>query len=89
MRVSAICAVGLFGGEGGTVGASNTAPAFRTGAADQTATVGEAFSYTAPAAVDAENHTLTYGAALTNGNALPDWLRFAAGTHVLGHAGRR
>ena len=67
---------------GGAVGASNTAPAFRTGAADQTATVGEAFSYTAPAAVDAENHTLTYSAALTDGNDLPDWLGFAAGTRT-------
>ena len=67
---------------GGAVGASNTAPAFRTGASDQTATVGEAFSYTAPAAVDAENHALTYTAALTDGNALPDWLGFAAGTRT-------
>ena len=67
---------------GGAGGASNTAPAFRTGAADQTATVGEAFSYTAPAAVDAENHTLTYSAALTDGNDLPDWLGFATDTRT-------
>ena len=65
-----------------SVKAANTAPTFGTAATDQTATVGEAFSYTAPAATDAENHALTYGAALTDGNALPDWLGFAAGTHA-------
>ncbi|MCY4510503.1 MAG: putative Ig domain-containing protein [Acidobacteria bacterium] len=36
----------------------------------------------APAATDAENDALTYGAALTDGNALPEWLGFAAGTRA-------
>jgi hypothetical protein len=68
------------------------APMFWTGAADQTAIVGEAFSYTLPEAVAAENRTLTYTvvklswpcgmAVCSTSDWLLNWLSFAAGTRT-------
>ena len=59
-----------------------TAPEFSTPPEDQTATVGAAFSYAAPAATDAQNDTITYAAALTDGSPLPGWLTFTASTRT-------
>lgn len=44
---------------------------------DQTDTVGQFYNFTIPSNTfmdDDGNHTLTFGAKLTNGNPLPDWL---------------
>ena len=49
----------------------------------QTATVDEAFSYTAPAATDHEGNAIVYTAALSDGSDLPDWLTFNASTRIL------
>ena len=59
---------------------ANTAPTFPTGAADQTATEGAAFSYAVPAATDPDDDGLTYKAALTGGDDLPGWLSFNTST---------
>ena len=67
---------------GNAVGNANSPPSFTSGAADQTATEGKVFSYTVPEASDPDKDALTYTAALTNGNALPEWLSFAAGTRT-------
>ena len=46
----------------------------------QSATVGEAFSYTAPEASDDPGETITYTAGLEGGHDLPGWLSFNATT---------
>ena len=55
-----------------------TAPVFNTAPTAQAATVNTAFSYTAPAATDAENDPITYAATLDDdaGSSLPGWLSF-------------
>ena len=55
---------------------ANIPPVFGTTPTAQTATVGTAFSYTAPAATDADNHAITYTATMADGSALPTWLSF-------------
>lgn len=56
----------------------NRAPVPGTALAAQTANVDEPFSYTVPenAFSDPDSDGLTYTAALSNGNALPNWLTF-------------
>ncbi len=49
---------------------------------DQTATEATAFTYQAPAFTDPEGDSLTYTAALSDGNAFPSWLSFAANTRT-------
>ncbi len=60
--------------------APNNAPTVANTIPDQKAKVSSAFSYAFPANTfnDADGHTLTYTATLSNGNALPDWLTFTA-----------
>ena len=41
-----------------------------------------AFSYQFDAVTDPEDGTVAYTAALSNGNSLPSWLRFDAGTRT-------
>ncbi|WP_160153352.1 putative Ig domain-containing protein [Microbulbifer sp. ALW1] len=49
---------------------------------DRTGSVGQAFSYTVPTNIfsDPDGDGLTYSAKLSNGNNLPSWLSFNAGT---------
>ena len=67
---------------------ANSAPTVANAIADQTATVGVAFSFTLPAGTfsDADSgDSLTYMAMQTDGttdSALPTWLSFTAGTGV-------
>ena len=51
---------------------------------DQTATVGEAFSYAFPASTfnDADNDMLNYTATRSDGTALPTWLGFTNSTRT-------
>jgi ELWxxDGT repeat protein len=69
----------------GTTPTTNNPPVVANAIADQTATLGTAFSFVVPANSfsdpDAGN-TLTYSAALANGNALPSWLTFDANTRT-------
>ena len=68
--------------EAGARGQANTKPTFSSAAADQTATEDAAFSYTVPAAADAEDDTLTYTAAPTAGGNLPGWLTFTGSSRT-------
>ncbi len=68
----------------------NDAPTVKTALTGQSATSGQAFSYTVPttgaAATFADQDAgdvLTLSAALSNGGALPSWLSFNAATGVL------
>ena len=65
-----------------TVVEVNSAPAFQSDAADQTATEDTTFSYQVPAATDPEGTDIAYSAALDGGGDLPGWLAFAAGTRT-------
>ena len=74
-------------GRGGTVSdtfdiAVNTAPTVANAIPDQVATVGIAFSYVVPANTfsDSDGDALSYTAELSDGSALPSWLRFTATT---------
>ncbi len=57
---------------------ANNAPTVANSIPNQTATAGTAFSYTFPTNTfsDADNDTLTYTAAKSDGTALPTWLTF-------------
>jgi uncharacterized repeat protein (TIGR01451 family) len=63
----------------------NQPPTVTNPLADQTATAGEAFSFTVPedAFTDAEGDPLTYTATLADGSPLPDWLTFDPATGAL------
>ncbi len=68
-----------------TVTGANDAPTVANAIADQTATVGVAFSYVFPANSfsDADSgNTLTYTASKSDDMALPTWLSFSAGTRT-------
>ena len=56
-----------------------TAPALT----DQTATEDTSFSYTVPAFTDPDEDTLTYTAAQSNDDSLPDWLSFTPSSRTL------
>ena len=60
----------------------HVAPQFPTPASNQTASATLAFSYTVPAATDANGYALTYSAAQSGGGALPSWLSFNAATRT-------
>ena len=60
----------------------NRAPTAPT-VTDQTATEDESFSYTVPAFTDPDGDTLSYTAAQSNDDSLPDWLSFDSGTRIL------
>ena len=62
----------------------NDAPAVQIEIADQTATAGREFNFTFPgdAFGDVDGDTLTYEATKGDGNDLPDWLAFNAGTRT-------
>ncbi len=66
------------------VGASSapSAPVLLAQTANQTETVGKAFSFAVAAGtfIDPNNSALTYSATLANGGALPSWLQFNAAT---------
>ena len=66
-----------------TFTASNAVPTVSNPIADQTAMVGEAFTFTVPddAFADAGD-TLEYSATLADSNPLPSWLAFTAGTRT-------
>jgi hypothetical protein len=58
---------------------TNFEPYLKNQPIDQVATVGKEFSYTIPDSSfvdDDGNNTLTYSAALSNSNTLPEWLHF-------------
>jgi Putative Ig domain len=59
-------------------------PTLTTQTANQTWAEGSAFSLTLPASAftDPQGETLTYAATLSNGQALPGWLRFNATTET-------
>ena len=64
----------------------NDAPQMMVQIADQSAVVGNAFSLTVPATAFRDidvGDTLTFGATLANGGALPSWLVFDAATRTL------
>ena len=50
---------------------------------NQTATEDTSFSYTVPAFTDPDGDTLTYTAAQSNGDSLPDWLSFTSSSRTL------
>ena len=60
------------------------APVVAVALADQTATVGRAFTYVVPADAftDADGDTLIYSAARSDDSALPSWLTFTAATRT-------
>ena len=60
----------------------NTLPVFTAEAADQTARLYEAFSYTAPQATVDAGATVSYSAWLSDLSKLPDWLSFNAATRT-------
>ncbi len=62
----------------------NSAPTLDNAIPDQTAAVGEAFSYRIPASTfsDADNDTLNYRAARSDGASLPSWLAFDPSTRT-------
>ena len=65
----------------------NDAPAVANAIADQVALEGSVFSYSIPVNTFADvdvGETLAYSATLSNGNPLPTWLVFNAGTRTLG-----
>ncbi len=62
---------------------TNYAPYVKNPIPQQTGIVGQFFSFTVPDSTfmdDDGNNTLSYTAALTNGNPLPDWLTFTDST---------
>jgi len=62
---------------------TNYVPYVKNPIPQQTGIVGQFFSYTVPDSTfmdDDGNNTLSYTAALTNGNPLPSWLTFTAST---------
>jgi subtilisin-like proprotein convertase family protein len=63
-----------------SVGSANDAPVIAAPIADQSAAEDEAFSFALPSGTftDADGDALTLTAALSDGSALPDWLRFDA-----------
>ncbi|MCJ8052799.1 putative Ig domain-containing protein [Shinella curvata] len=64
----------------------NDAPQVSAAIPAQTATEDKAFTYTAPSGLFTDpdkGDTLTYSATLSNGSALPAWLKFNATTHTL------
>ena len=70
-----------------TVQNVNEAPTVTAPLADQTVQEDAAFSFTVPAATFADvdavhGDTLTYGATLANGSALPSWLSFEPATRT-------
>jgi len=68
-----------------TITGSNDAPVAAIPLADQTATETGAFNYQLPADAFTDmdrGDLLSYGAKLTNGNPLPDWLVFDANTRT-------
>ena len=67
-----------YANSGGTTTTPNTAPTVANQIADQTATVGTAFSFAFPSATfeDADGDTLTYTATLDDASDLPSWLSF-------------
>ena len=62
----------------GTTPPPNNPPTVQNSIPDRTATAGTAFSYTFPTNTfaDADSDSLTYMAALSNGNPWPSWLTF-------------
>ncbi len=78
------------GGLGGSTATAtidiNEAPAVAAAIPDQTANVGSAFSYQVPGSAfsDANGDSLTYGATLSDGSALPAWLTFTSATRAFG-----
>ena len=73
------------GTTGGGTTTPNNAPTVATTIPDQTATAGTAFSFeflTNTFADTDTGDTLTYTATLSNGNELPSWLSFTAGTRT-------
>jgi Ca2+-binding RTX toxin-like protein len=70
------------GGETKLLTSVNTPPFVVTAIANQSATEDVSWSFTIPAGTfhDAEGDTLTYTAALSNGDALPSWLHFDTAT---------
>ena len=60
----------------------NSPPLFAADAENRSATVGTAFSYTAPEAKDAEDDAIVYTAELIDGGDLPEWLAFDAETRT-------
>jgi Ca2+-binding RTX toxin-like protein len=72
-----------------TVANVNDAPEVGAGVTAQTAVEDAAFRYTVPADAFADvdaGDVLSYGATLADGNALPSWLNFDAGTRTLAGA---
>lgn len=68
-----------------TVGTSHNPPTVTNAIPNQTATASTLFSYAFPANTPKDQdagQTLTYTAALDNGNALPAWLNFTPGTRT-------
>src|SRR6185436_2318024 len=68
-----------------TVINTNDAPVLANAIADRAASEDSAFSLTLPANTFADvdaGDTLSYGATLANGNALPSWLSFNAATRT-------
>ena len=68
-----------------TTANTNDAPTLANAIADQSGSVGQAFSFTPPANTFADvdaGDTLTWSATLTDGSALPDWLSFNSSTHA-------
>ena len=65
-------------------GTTNNPPTVATEIPDQTAPVGDAFSYAFPANTfnDADSDTLSYTATKSDGTALPAWLTFTASTRT-------
>ncbi len=65
-------------------GPPNAPPVLANPIADQGATQGAAFSFTAPANAftDADNDALAYSATRADGSALPGWLSFNAATRT-------
>ena len=64
---------------------TNNTPTVANPINDQTATVGTEFTFTVPAGTFADadtGDTLTYTAALANGDPLPSWLTFTAATQI-------
>ena len=84
-RVSAINTIGTSAAsnvDSATTG--NTAPTVANTIPDQSATAGTEFSYAFPDTTftDADSDTLTYMATKADGNPLPTWLTFTAGTRT-------
>jgi Ca2+-binding RTX toxin-like protein len=68
-----------------TINPVNDAPTVVTALADQSATQGQVFSFQVPlnSFMDIDTgDSLTYGATLANGDALPSWLAFNAATRT-------